>query len=111
MPAAPIYAKAIQNFTATVANDFLTIEYTIIDNYDTVLTTGDSSTTYYYNFPEKAISLKLLENNGGAPAELFELCYQNVQLSFAKNEFYNVNSVAMLDPAAYYTAVLTALGL
>lgn len=106
-----VYAKAIQNFTATVANDFLTIDYTIIDNYDSVSTLGDSSTEYIYNFPEKAVSLKLLVNNAGPSSELFELCYQNIQIQFAKNEIFDTNTTTMLDPAALYALVLTALGL
>ena len=111
MPASIIYAKGIQNFNATVASGFLNLTYEVVDNYNTDTSTGDSTTLYTYYFPETAVALTLATNQGTGLGELFELSHQNIQLSFAAGEYFDILNGNLLDPNAVYALVSGALAI
>lgn len=111
MPASQTYAKGIQNPAASVVNGFLNFSYEVVDNYNTVTSTGDSTTAYSYYFPADAVSLTLLINQDSSLGELFELSYQNVQLSFTQGEYFDISNGVLLDPGAVYSLIIGALGI
>ena len=111
MPASITYAKGIQNFTATVVNGFLNFSYEVVDNYNTDTSTGDSTTIYSYYFPETAVSLTLINNQDSGSSELFELSYQNVQISFSAGEYFDIINGTLLDVGAVYSLVSGALAI
>jgi hypothetical protein len=111
MPTGITYAKAAQNFNATVANGFLNFSYEVVDNYNTDTSTGDSTTLYSYYFPETAVALTLIVNQDSGLAELFELTHQNIQLSFAAGEYYDISNGVTLDVGAVYGLVIGALSI
>jgi len=111
MPASITYAKGIQNFAATVANGFLNFSYEVVDNYNTDTSSGDSTTLYSYYFPETAVSLTLATNQGTGLGELFELSHQNIQLSFAAGEYFDITNGVLLDPNAVYALIVGALSI
>jgi len=111
MPASITYAKGIQNFAATVANGFLNFTYEVVDNYNTDTSTGDSITAYSYYLPADAVSLTIILNQDSGSGEIFELSHQNIQLSFAAGEYYDIANGVLLDPNAVYGLVIGALGI
>jgi hypothetical protein len=111
MPALPIYAKGIQNFAASVANGFLNFTYEVVDNYNPNTLTGDSTTLYSYYLPAAAVALTVVTNLSPVQTELFELRYENIQLSFAAGEYYNITNGQILDVGGVYNLILGALGL
>ncbi len=111
MPASIIYAKGIQNFAATVANGFLNFSYEVVDNYNTDTSSGDSITAYSYYFPETAVALTLINNQNSGSAELFELTHQNIQLSFAAGEYFDISNGTILDVGGVYSLVSGALSI
>lgn len=106
-----IYSKGIQNFAASIINGYLSFSYEVLDNFNSNTLTYDSKTQYSYFFPETAVSLNLTTNLLDSYTLLFELSYQNVQLSFAKGEYYDISNSDMLDPAGVYSLVSGALGI
>jgi hypothetical protein len=111
MPASITYAKGAQNFGATVANGFLNFTYEVIDNYNTDTSTGDSTTAYSYYFPADAVALTILVNLNSGNTELFELSYQNVQISFSAGEYFDIINGTTLDVGAVYALIVGALGI
>ena len=111
MPASQTYAKGIQNYSATVANGYLNFAYEVIDNYNTDTSTGDSTTLYSYYFPADAVSLTLIVNQSSSFTELFELRYQNVQISFSAEEYYDIPNGVTLNVGGVYALVSTALNI
>jgi hypothetical protein len=111
MPASITYAKGAQNFAATVINGYLNFTYEVIDNYNTDTSTGDSTTAYSYYFPETAVSLTLITNQVSGSSELFELSYQNVQISFSAGEYYDIANGVTLDVGAVYSLIVGALSI
>jgi len=111
MPASITYAKGIQNFAATVVNGFLNFSYEVVDNYNTDTSTGDSTTAYSYYLPADAVSLTLINNQDSGSAELFELSYQNVQISFSAGEYFDIINGTLLDVGAVYSLVSGALAI
>jgi|LakMenE18May11ns_1017448.scaffolds.fasta_scaffold9929601_3 hypothetical protein len=111
MPASITYAKGAQNFTATVVNGFLNFSYEVVDNYNTDTSTGDSTTAYSYYLPADAVSLTLINNQDSGSAELFELSYQNVQISFSAGEYFDIINGTLLDVGAVYSLVSGALAI
>jgi len=111
MPASITYAKGAQNFTATVVNGFLNFSYEVVDNYNTDTSTGDSTTAYSYYLPADAVSLTLINNQDSGSAELFELSYQNVQISFSAGEYFDIINGTLLDVGAVYSLVSGALSI
>jgi hypothetical protein len=111
MPAGPIQAKGIQNFAATVANGFLNFTYEVVDNYNPNTSLGDSTTQYSYFLPADAVGLTLLMNQSSGNTELFELSYQNIQLSFASEQYYDITNGITLNVAGVYALVIGALGI
>jgi len=111
MPTSQIYAKGAQNFSAIVVNGFLNFAFEVVDNYNTDTSSGDSTNLYSYYFPADAVGLTLVTNLESTRAELFELSYQNIQLSFAAGEYYNITNGQILDVGGVYNLILGALGL
>ena len=111
MPASTIYPKGIQNPNATVGNGFLNFSYEIVYNYSDQTSSGDNTALYSYYLPADAVALTLLTNYDGGYADLFELSYQNQQLSFTYGEYYDISNGIMLDPAAVYSLIVGALGI
>ena len=111
MPASITYAKGAQNFGATVANGFLNFTYEVVDNYNTDTSTGDSTTAYSYYLPSNAVSLTLINNQGSGSSELFELSYQNVQISFSAGEYFDIINGTTLDVGGVYSLVSGALAI
>jgi hypothetical protein len=111
MPASITYAKGAQSFAATVVNGFLNFSYEVVDNYNTDTSTGDSTTAYSYYFPADAVALTLLLNQSAGNAELFELSYQNVQISFSAGEYFDISNGITLDVGAVYGLIVGALSI
>jgi len=111
MPASITVAKGAQNFAATVSNGFLNFSYEVVDNYNTDTSTGDSTTGYSYFLPANAVSLTLLNNYNGGYTDLFELSYQNQQVSFTYGEYYDIANGNTLDVGAVYALIVGALGI
>jgi hypothetical protein len=111
MPASMTYAKGAQNFAATVANGFLNFSYEVVDNYNTDTSTGDSTTAYSYYFPADAVSLTIILNQVSGSIELFELSYQNVQISFSAGEYFDISNGVTLDVGAVYGLIVGALSI
>jgi hypothetical protein len=111
MPASITYAKGAQNFGATVANGFLNFTYEVVDNYNTDTSTGDSTTAYSYYFPADAVSLTAIINQVSGSSELFELSYQNVQISFSAGEYFDITNGTTLDVGAVYALIVGALSI
>ena len=111
MPATTVYAKGAQDFAATVANGFLNFSYLVVDNYSDQTSSGDSTTAYSYFFPADAVSLKLIINTVSGSSELFELSYQNVQISFSAGEYYDIANGATLDVGGVYSLIVGALSI
>lgn len=111
MPASIIYAKGAQNFAATVVNGFLNFYFEVVDNYNTDTSTGDSTTVYSYYFPADTVSLILVLNQTTGLGDLFELSYQNQQVSFKQGEYFDINNGILLDPNAVYGFVVGALSI
>jgi len=111
MPSSITYAKAAQDFAATVSNGFLNFTYLVVDNYNTDTSTGDSTTAYSYYLPADAVSLTLIINTVSGSSELFELSYQNVQISFSAGEYFDIANGVTLDVGAVYSLVVGALSI
>jgi hypothetical protein len=110
MPASIIYAKGAQNFNATIANGYLIFSYEVVDNYNPDTFSGDSTTAYSYYFPADAVALTLLINQSLGSSELFELSYQNIQISFSAGEYFDITNGVTLDVSGVYALVAGALG-
>ena len=111
MPASQIYAKGAQNFSAIVVNGFLNFAFEVVDNYNPDTSLGDSTTFYSYIFPSDAVALTLLVNQSSGNTELFELSYQNIQVSFAAGEYFDITNGVALDLSNVYGLVIGALGI
>lgn len=111
MPAPITYAKGAQSFGATVANGFLNFTYEVVDNYNSGTSTGDSTTAYSYYLPADAVALTLLVNQSSGNTELFELSYQNVQISFSAGEYFDINNEVTLDVNGVYVLIIGALSI
>lgn len=111
MPASITYAKGAQSFAAEVVNGFLNFSYEVVDNYNTDTSSGDSTTAYSYYFPADAVSLTLINNQDSGSTELFELSYQNVQISFSAGEYFDITNGVTLDIGAVYFLVIQALAI
>jgi len=111
MPTGVTYAKGIQNFAASVVNGYLNFAFEVVDNYNTDTSTGDSITQYSYYFPETAVALTLINNQNSGLAELFELTHQNIQLSFAAGEYFDITNGVLLDVGGVYSLITGALSI
>jgi hypothetical protein len=111
MPASIIYAKGAQNFNATIANGYLNFSYEVVDNYNTDTSSGDSTTAYSYYFPSNLVSLTFIINQISGSSELFELSYQNKQISFSAGEYFDISNGTTLDVGAVYGLIIGALGI
>lgn len=111
MPAGPIQAKGIQNISASVANGFLNFTYEVVDNYNPNTSTGDSTNNYSYYLPAAAVALTLVTNQSSGQTELFELSYQNIQVSFAAGDYYDITNGITLDVGGVYGLIIGALGI
>ena len=111
MPAPITYAKGALSFGATVANGFLNFTYEVVDNYNSGTSTGDSTTAYSYYLPADAVALTLLVNQSSGNTELFELSYQNVQISFSAGEYFDIANGVTLDVGAVYGLIVGALSI
>jgi len=111
MPATTVYAKGAQNFAASVSNGYLNFTYEVIDNYSDQTSSGDSTTAYSYYLPADAVSLIVINNQISGFAELFELSYQNVQISFRAGEYYDIANGIPLQVGAVYSLIVGALSI
>ena len=111
MPGAPIQAKGIQNFNATVTNGYLNFTYVVVDNYNPDTSLGDRTTEYSYYFPANLVSLTLINNQTSGSSVLFELSYQNKQISFSAGEYFDISNGTTLDVGAVYGLIIGALGI
>ena len=111
MPATTIYPKGVQNFAASISNGYLIFSFDIIENYSDQTSSGDSSIGMSYFFPGNAVTLTLLTNYNEGYADLFELSYQNQQVSFTYGEYYDINNGVILDPGAIYSLIIGALSI
>lgn len=111
MPAGPIQAKGIQSISANVVNGFLRFSCEVVDNYNPNTSTGDSTTLYSYDFPVNAVALTLLVNQSSGNTELFELSYNNIQVSFASGEYFDISNGITLDVGGVYGLIIGALGI
>lgn len=111
MPAGITYAKGLQNISTSVSNGFLIFSFEIVDNYNTDTSTGDSTTLYSYYFPTNAVSLKFISNLTVGSNELFEISCQNEQVSFANQEYFDIQNGVMADISGIYSLIIGALNL
>lgn len=111
MPAGQVYAKAIMNFNASAiggTTPYINISFEVKENYNDT-TAYDSFYLYSYFLPIAETSMNLVLNQDSGYAELFEVTSGKIQISFANNEYFDINNNQFLNPADVYAAVNSVL--